>query len=128
MNETSYAHPDSQRFHREPLVQAAPARDPVCGMTVDPTDAKHHVSHAGVDYYFCSATCQAKFDAEPTKYLGSSKPVAAADPPTTGTIYTCPMHPQIRQPKPGHCPICGMALEPLVPTLQICKAILQVAG
>ncbi|MDO9223856.1 MAG: heavy metal translocating P-type ATPase, partial [Caulobacter sp.] len=84
--------------------------DPVCGMTVDPATTPHHASHAGADYYFCSAGCQTKFQADPEKYL--SKDRAEAPPAPAGTIYTCPMHPEIRQLGPGSCPICGMALEP----------------
>ena len=92
------------------------ARDPVCGMSVNPATAKHRSTYAGDDYYFCSSNCKAKFEAAPTKYLTPRADVAAASVP--GAIYTCPMHPQIRQPKAGNCPICGMALEPLVPTLE----------
>jgi heavy metal translocating P-type ATPase len=89
------------------------ARDPVCGMTVDPHKTPHRHSHAGGTYYFCSAGCRDKFSANPTKYLA---PQAAKPPVPEGTIYTCPMHPQIRQVGPGVCPICGMALEPEVAT------------
>jgi Cu+-exporting ATPase len=91
--------------------------DPVCGMTVDPATAKFHAEHAGQSVHFCSARCRDKFLAEPEKYLASapSTPVAHVAPVATGTIYTCPMHPQIRQDHPGHCPICGMALEPMLP-------------
>lgn len=89
-------------------------RDPVCGMTVDPATAKHSVRHEGRDFYFCSAGCKAKFEAEPQKYLGDR---AAPQSMPKGTQYTCPMHPEIIRDKPGSCPICGMALEPMgVPT------------
>ncbi|MEA2778521.1 MAG: P-type Cu+ transporter [Rhodospirillaceae bacterium] len=87
-------------------------RDPVCGMVVDPARSKHRAEHDANTYHFCSAGCRAKFVADPAKYL---KPRPAEDPEsaaTPGVIYTCPMHPQIRQPQPGNCPICGMALEP----------------
>ena len=84
--------------------------DPVCEMTVDPHTAKHRAEHAGEPHYFCSAGCRTKFIADPDKYLTKSKPPAEALP--EGTIYTCPMHPEIRQVGPGACPICGMALEP----------------
>ncbi len=84
--------------------------DPVCGMTVDPAATAHHATHAGADYHFCSAGCRTKFQADPDKYL--SKERAAEPPAPAGTIYTCPMHPEIRQVGPGSCPICGMALEP----------------
>ena len=82
--------------------------DPVCGMTVDPHTAKHRADYRGHTYYFCSAGCRAKFVADPQKYLGARQ----AETVPEGTIYTCPMHPQIRQVGPGSCPICGMALEP----------------
>jgi Cu+-exporting ATPase len=97
------AHPHSH----EP---AEGARDPVCGMTVDPHTAAHRHIHHGRTYYFCSAGCRAKFAADPAKYLAGD--ARASEPVPEGTIYTCPMHPQIRQAGPGACPICGMALEP----------------
>jgi Cu+-exporting ATPase len=92
------------------------AIDPVCGMRVDTHKAQHRATHQGRSYYFCSAGCQAKFTAAPDKYLAppADKPLPASVPP--GTIYTCPMHQQIRQPGPGNCPICGMALEPELAT------------
>jgi len=79
-------------------------------MTVDPHTAKHRHSHIGRPYYFCSGSCRDKFIADPAKFLHpEAKPAA---PVPAGTIYTCPMHPEIRQEGPGSCPICGMALEP----------------
>ncbi|RWC41446.1 MAG: heavy metal translocating P-type ATPase [Mesorhizobium sp.] len=90
------------------------ATDPVCGMSVDRATAKHFVRHEGQGFYFCSAACQAKFEAEPQKYLGDRP---APQPMPKGTQYTCPMHPEIIRDKPGSCPKCGMALEPMgVPT------------
>ncbi|MFD2056223.1 heavy metal translocating P-type ATPase [Mesorhizobium calcicola] len=90
------------------------ATDPVCGMTVDRAAARHFVRHEGQGFYFCSAGCKTKFEAEPQKYLGDR---AAPQPMPKGTQYTCPMHPEIIRDKPGSCPICGMALEPMgVPT------------
>ena len=86
------------------------ARDPVCGMTVDPHKAQHRAVHDGRPYYFCSAGCKAKFEADPLRYL-SPETVEHAPVPE-GAIYTCPMHPEIRRQGPGSCPICGMALEP----------------
>src|SRR5690349_4819005 len=77
-------------------------------MTVDPHTAKHRAEHQGHTYYFCSAGCRSKFTNDPQKYLGPRQP----EPVVEGAIYTCPMHPQIRQVGPGSCPICGMALEP----------------
>src|ERR1043166_1964960 len=73
--------------------------DPVCGMTVDPHTAKHRHEYSGHSYYFCSAGCLTKFAADPAKYLDQDR--AAAEPVPEGTIYTCPMHPQIRQADPG---------------------------
>ncbi|HUZ90336.1 MAG TPA: heavy metal translocating P-type ATPase [Methylocella sp.] len=87
-------------------------KDPVCGMDVDPSNAKHSAEVAGSPYYFCSNGCKTKFVANPAAYL-VEKPKAAAPAPE-GAIYTCPMHPEIRQNGPGSCPICGMALEPEV--------------
>ncbi|MER9897080.1 heavy metal translocating P-type ATPase [Mesorhizobium sp. M0130] len=90
------------------------ATDPVCGMSVDRATARHFLRHEGQGFYFCSAGCKAKFEAEPAKYLGD-RPAPQAMP--KGTQYTCPMHPEIIRDKPGSCPICGMALEPMgVPT------------
>ena len=91
--------------------------DPVCGMQVDPATTAHHATYAGVDYHFCSAGCRGKFIADPAKYL-SPKDAARPTAAPAGTIYTCPMHPQIRQEGPGTCPICGMALEPEMPSLE----------
>ena len=92
--------------------------DPVCGMQVDPATTPHHAEHVGSEYHFCSARCREKFIADPEKYLSPSKEPAAAAPAPVGTIYTCPMHPEIRQEGPGTCPICGMALEPEMPSLE----------
>ena len=92
-------------------------KDPVCGMDVDPAKTAHHVDHAGHVYHFCSAGCRTKFIAEPGKYLHPAAPLRA-EAVAAGTIYTCPMHPQIRQPAPGSCPICGMALEPETPSAE----------
>jgi len=86
-------------------------------MTVDPATATHRTQHNGVTVAFCSAGCKAKFDADPARYLLPRQAVATPSA-IAGTIYTCPMHPQIRQAGPGNCPICGMTLEPLVPTLE----------
>ncbi len=94
---------------------AEKARDPVCGMMVDPATAKGGWANVhSQDYYFCSLGCAQKFRAAPEKYLKPAPPLKK-EPEPTGIIYTCPMHPQIRQPGPGFCPICGMALEPVTP-------------
>ena len=97
--------------------EAGRVKDSVCGMTVDPHTTKHRAEHAGRTYYFCSAGCRTKFIADPVRYLG---PVQAhAEPVKPGAIYTCPMHPEIRQVGPGSCPICGMALEPVEITAEV---------
>jgi len=116
-------------------------RDPVCGMNVNPATAKHVFGHSGKNYYFCCAPCVEKFKADPAKYLSATVPVrpsglvmlgGAKPTPTTAhpplpqthatplpaaesTAYVCPMCPEVREPKPGACPSCGMALEPDVP-------------
>jgi Cu+-exporting ATPase len=90
-------------------------RDPVCGMTVDPSTAKFQADQDGVTYYFCSTGCRSKFLADPSAY---TKQQVAPKPAAVGVIYTCPMHPQIRQTGPGNCPICGMTLEPLTATAE----------
>jgi len=94
---------------------AETARDPVCGMAVDPHTTAHRAEHAGHPYYFCSAGCRAKFVADPENYL-TPEADRPSKPVPQGAIYTCPMHPQIRQIGPGACPICGMALEPVIAT------------
>src|SRR5262249_10122447 len=104
--------PHGQAPPRPPA--SATATDPVCGMRVDPHATAHRHEHHGRTYYFCSEACRSKFAENPAKYLKPEGREGAAIPP--GTIYTCPMHPQIRQPGPGTCPICGMALEPALPT------------
>ena len=91
-------------------------KDPVCGMKVTAQSA-HTLKHEGRPYYFCSAKCQGKFAANPLQYLVSTAPADSA-PAAAGTVYTCPMHPEIRQEHPGNCPKCGMTLEPLLPELE----------
>jgi len=92
------------------LAEAHLATDPVCGMTVDPHAGKPTYDHEGRIYYFCSDGCRTKFAADPDRYLTK---VGEPEPLPQGTLYTCPMHPQIVQEGPGPCPICGMALEPM---------------
>ena len=105
-HQTSGAHGHPDHHHDGEAVT-----DPVCGMKVDPAASKHRFDHGGRVYHFCSAGCRTKFAANPAAYL-DPQPVSVA-PSKPGAIYTCPMHPEIRQPAPGSCPICGMALEPL---------------
>ena len=115
-----HAHP--QPHHPPEVPETDALTDPVCGMTVT-ADSEHHVDHAGRPYYFCSARCLSRFVAEPARYAGDAlapavAPAATVQPPAAaGTIYTCPMHPEIRQDHPGNCPKCGMSLEPVLPTL-----------
>jgi Cu+-exporting ATPase len=106
-------HPAHHHHHADEPA-AGKALDPVCGMTIDPATSKYRADHAGHTHHFCSEGCRTKFVAAPGQYLENSQP--KADVPE-GTIYTCPMHPQIRQVGPGSCPICGMALEPEVAAL-----------
>jgi Cu+-exporting ATPase len=85
------------------------AIDPVCGMRVVSDAAKHRFEYRGEEYFFCSGRCRERFQAEPQKFLQPREPEPAAP---AGTVYTCPMHPEVKQIGPGSCPICGMALEP----------------
>ncbi|WP_313231837.1 heavy metal translocating P-type ATPase [Stenotrophomonas acidaminiphila] len=100
------------------------ARDPVCGMHVSVSHASFDTIHDGTKFYFCSAKCRERFLREPTRYVKPQQvqPIAPQDgvglSTENGTIYTCPMHPQIRRQSPGTCPICGMALEPEMPSLE----------
>ena len=89
------------------------ARDPVCGMTVHRSTARYMIRHAGGRFYFCSEHCQARFEASPDDHLGSrSEP----EPAPEGVRYTCPMDPEIIRDAPGDCPVCGMSLEPMMPS------------
>ena len=104
------------------------AIDPVCGMQVDPAVAKWRAEHAGRTFYFCGQRCRDRFVAEPLRYRSPAPHPAPHPAPATVSrptqaaasqpIYTCPMHPEIRQQGPGHCPLCGMALEPLQPAAE----------
>lgn len=95
-------------------------KDPVCGMDV--TEQSHHTAdHEGQHYYFCSSKCRTKFVEEPGRYAvtppGAERVVREPEATQSGTIYTCPMHPEVQQDHPGNCPKCGMTLEPMLPTL-----------
>src|SRR5262245_56407287 len=94
------------------MAVASTARDPVCGMRVDPAGAAARVAHEGAVYHFCSTGCAERFRADPARYV-DDRP--APPPPSRDGTYTCPMHPEVVQQGPGSCPICGMALEPLSP-------------
>jgi P-type Cu+ transporter len=95
------------------------ATDPVCSMRVAVTSHRH-VDHHGTHFYFCSDRCRARFVEDPQRYLaGAEKPTGQSrnhERTAAGAIYTCPMHPEVRQTGPGHCPKCGMALEPELPS------------
>ena len=106
---------DDEHVDRTASAKDEPLKDPVCGMTVT-AQSSHQLAHEGRTYYFCSAKCQGKFAANPQQYLAPTPPVDT--PATVGTIYTCPMHPEVRQDQPGSCPKCGMTLEPMLPSLE----------
>ena len=129
------AHADDDHSHGASLPPAGigdaqTLKDPVCGMTVTAT-SPHVFQYEGKPVYFCSAGCKSRFEADPTLYplapTGTPTPIPAvvdpasaattAAPIAAGTIYTCPMHPEIRQDHPGACPKCGMTLEPEMPSL-----------
>ena len=124
-------HNHASHGHLDPKMPATAEvlKDPVCGMTVT-AQSPHHLEHAGRPYYFCGAKCLAKFTAEPAKFVQTgavaphaslaAAPITAALAPEAlaGAVYTCPMHPEIRQNRPGNCPKCGMTLEPVLPELE----------
>src|SRR5580704_10982232 len=91
------------------------SKDPVCGMETVPSSAAGTASHDGRTYHFCSRNCLAKFEADPSKYLGNrTEPPPSPQPEGS---YTCPMHPEVRQHGAGSCPKCGMPLDPVVASL-----------
>ena len=96
---------------------SAELKDPVCGMTVTDHSA-HQSAHMGRAFFFCSTKCKTKFDANPMHYMGEHAEKSRALPVQVWAIYTCPMHPEIRQDHPGNCPKCGMTLEALIPELE----------
>src|SRR5579872_5970190 len=99
----------------QPAAKAVTFQDPVCGMQVKPDSAAGTETYQGQIYYFCSKSCAAKFHADPAKYLA---PQTIQTAPAVASKYTCPMDPEIIRDKPGSCPICGMALEPMIPTIE----------
>lgn len=114
-------HTNPQSGHDHHAHSAGLLKDPVCGMTVDPQNAVGPVIHDGRDYFFCSGHCLESFKKEPDQYIAKEVKESCCGPKTKGpatvhadkdAIYTCPMHPEVRQAGPGSCPICGMALEP----------------
>jgi Cu+-exporting ATPase len=110
---TDNRHHHHHHDHRAAESGGVRVEDPVCGMSVDPQKTQHRTRLDDRDYFFCNPRCREKFIADPAKYLtpkAVEAPLPVPSPP--GTIWTCPMHPEIRQDKPGACPLCGMALEP----------------
>jgi Cu+-exporting ATPase len=101
--------------HQHPHRAVTTEKDPVCGMTVEPATAAGSVDHDGHTYYFCSRGCLEKFRADPARYV-VGRPTEPTAAPAGATTYTCPMHPEIVRDAPGSCPICGMALEPVIAT------------
>jgi Cu+-exporting ATPase len=119
MNSHSHGHGSVAGNHpggAGPSHSASGSVDPVCGMTV-PADSPHRVEHDGTALRFCSAGCRSRFIADPARYLKPAPFTAAPTGP--GTRYTCPMHPEIVRDTPVNCPICGMALEPLMPAAEV---------
>ncbi len=111
--EHGHRHDHQGHDHESHGADAGKVKDPVCGMMVDPHTTTRRAQYHGKPYYFCSAGCQSKFMADPEKYIAPAHTRKAEAVPE-GAIYTCPMHPEIRQVGPGSCPICGMALEPVL--------------
>ena len=117
MNHDHHDHTHGEHSHDSPAHHAhqhmpttadatgAAVKDPVCGMTVDPAKTAHHAEFAGATYHFCSTGCCEKFVAEPARYAKLAPKPQAGAAVVEGTIYTCPMHPEIRQAGPGNCPI-----------------------
>ena len=110
-------HHHARHEHSEVANHQGAVTDPVCGMTVDPATSKHRFEHGGQIFHFCSAGCREKFATDPARYL-KPKAETPIQPARPGMVYTCPMHPEVRQDHPGACPICGMALEPLEPAAE----------
>ena len=116
-NENNHHEHGHDHSHHEHSSDENSLKDPVCGMTVT-SQSKHSYSLKNIAYYFCSNGCKEKFIGAPSKYLEGGLKDSESPASVAGTIYTCPMHPQIRQNQPGNCPICGMSLEPLLPELE----------
>ncbi len=114
----AHDHEHAGHHHAMPDDGTHRPKDPVCGMMVDPHTTQHRATHGGQTFYFCSAGCREKFAADPTRYLSPEQAKRTDEPAPEDTLYTCPMHPDVRQTGPGSCPICGMALEPLVATVE----------
>ncbi|MBK8770106.1 MAG: heavy metal translocating P-type ATPase [Rhizobiales bacterium] len=120
MNTHSHSHsPRAVPSHHQDITpHGSRVTDPVCGMKVNPEKTPHRLTLDGETHYFCSAGCRSKFEAHPSQYLEVKSVAAPQKTADSGAIYTCPMHPEIRQVGPGSCPICGMALEPVVASVE----------
>ncbi|MDK6079949.1 heavy metal translocating P-type ATPase [Massilia varians] len=115
---TGHTHAVDSIGFPDQTTDAKPFTDPVCGMKVGP-NPEREIPFGGELYHFCSSKCMGKFEATPQNYVGNREAVATVPAATPeGSVFTCPMHPEIRQPAPGTCPICGMALEPEMPSLE----------
>ena len=113
----THRHGAPHDHHSHATGSEKPFTDPVCGMKVN-ADPLKEIAYEGATYHFCSTKCLDKFRANPQPYISPEKQPSAPVAAPEGTIYTCPMHPEIRQPAPGNCPICGMSLEPVLPVLE----------
>src|SRR5262249_20723013 len=98
------------------IMASSISKDPVCGMSVS-AETKHRYVHDGIEYLFCCSRCRDRFAENPSNFLRPPTPQPAKAPVRPQSIYTCPMHPQVRQPGPGSCPLSGMTLEPLSPAI-----------
>ena len=116
---------DPKRYLRKPVEKpaASAVKDPVCGMKIDPDTAAATEVYRGQTVHFCSTHCRQKFIAEPTRYVDGLAPAVPQPSSTQAAEYTCPMHPEVRQPGPGSCPKCGMDLEPTRPAATKRKVI-----
>lgn len=117
MQSTGHAHAVGSMTSSDQPTDTKPFTDPVCGMKVGP-NPEREISYDGEVYHFCSAKCMDKFRAAPGSYLAPANAAEVRLQAPAGTVYICPMHPEIRQSMPGNCPICGMALEPELPSLE----------
>src|SRR5512132_2026053 len=110
----AHDHEHAKQGHRATDDAIVRMTDPVCGMTVDPHETPHRTEHGGHTYYFCSSGCRQRFEADPSRYLAPEQAKKSEEPAPESTVYTCPMHPEVRQTAPGSCPICGMTLQRLM--------------
>jgi copper-(or silver)-translocating P-type ATPase len=119
--DTTHHHAHHHQHHHGHLdgpAHAGKVKDPVCGMTVDPATAMNSATYEGKTFWFCSEGCRAKFMADPKTFADGPKSSTPNAPAPAGTVWTCPMHPEIRRSEPGSCPICGMSLEPEMPSAE----------